>query len=110
MPIAINFKICDNSPACLGLDACPTKALYFDKEKKSLIIDNSKCINCKKCVLGCDVGAIKFANNGEELVKVQKEIDADPRKQFDLFVDRYGAEPQAKEFFCSNETFNTRRI
>jgi len=105
MPIAINFKICDNSPDCLGVEACPTKALYFDKEKKSLIIDNSKCINCEKCITACEVNAIRFAKDDKALTKIQEEIDNDPRKVSDLYVDRYGAEPQAKEFFCSNEKF-----
>ncbi len=106
MPIAMNFKICDNSPDCLGVTACPTKALYFDKDKKSLIIDNSKCINCEKCILVCEVGAIRFAKDNKELIRIKEEIDNDPRKVSDLYVDRYGSEPQAKEFFCSNEKFD----
>ncbi|MFA5763488.1 MAG: 4Fe-4S dicluster domain-containing protein [archaeon] len=106
MSVAINFKICDNSPDCLGIPACPTGAIYFDKEKKTLVIDNFKCINCKKCVVACEVNAIYFAKDLNELKVVQKEIDDDPRKQSDLLVDRYGAEPQAKEFFCSNEKFD----
>jgi len=106
MPIALNFKICDNSPDCLGIVECPTKAFYFDKENKTLVIDNSKCIDCEKCVPVCEVGAIKFAKDNNELEKVQKEIDDDPRQQSDLLVDRYGGEPQANEFFCPNEKFD----
>jgi ferredoxin len=106
MPIAINFKVCDNSPDCLAILKCPTKALYFDKEKKSLIIDNSRCTNCGLCVPECEVDAIRLAKDDNELLKVQKEIDNDPRKASDLYVDRYGAEPQANEVFCSNEKFN----
>jgi len=106
VPIVVNFKICDNSPDCLGIVVCPTHAFYFDEKKRSLVVDNSKCINCGKCVSQCGVGAIHFAKTVGDLKKVKQEIDADPRKQSDLFVDRYGAEPQAKEFFCSPQRFD----
>ncbi len=106
MPIAINFKICDNSPDCLALPVCPVKAFYFDNKKKTLVIDNSKCINCGVCENVCQVGAIRFAKTQEEFQQIQKEIANDPRKVSDLFVDRYGAEPQAGEFFCSKEKFD----
>jgi NAD-dependent dihydropyrimidine dehydrogenase PreA subunit len=106
MPIAINFKVCDNSPDCLAILVCPTKALYFDKEKKSLIIDNSKCTNCGKCIPECEVDAIKFAKDDKELKKVQEEIDSDSRKASELFIDRYGGEPQDNRFFCPSEKFD----
>jgi len=106
MPIAINFKVCDNSPDCLAILVCPTKALYFDKEKKSLVINNLKCTNCGKCIPECEVNAIKFAKDEKELLKVQKAIDEDPRKASELFIDRYGGEPQDNRFFCSVDKFN----
>ena len=93
MPVAINFKICDNAPECGGIEVCPTGALSYDEEKKSIVIDNSKCISCGACERNCPVEAIKVAKTEEDFKKVQKEFDEDPRKISDLFVDRYGAVP-----------------
>jgi NAD-dependent dihydropyrimidine dehydrogenase PreA subunit len=110
MPIALNFKICDNSPDCLGILKCPTKAFYFDKKRKSLVIDNNKCVSCGLCVKECEVNAIKLAKNNIQLKQIQDQINADPRTQSDLFIDRYGSEPQDKKFFCPEEKFDIQII
>ncbi|MFZ5341462.1 MAG: 4Fe-4S dicluster domain-containing protein [Patescibacteria group bacterium] len=55
MSILINFKICDNSPDCNGIKACPQNAIYFDEEKDTLVINNDLCISCNKCVKSCYV-------------------------------------------------------
>ena len=89
----INFKICDNAKECRGIAVCPTKALYWDKERESIGIDNSKCTNCRLCEKSCDIGAIKVAKTDNEYSILKKEIDDDSRKVSDLFVDRYGAMP-----------------
>jgi Fe-S-cluster-containing hydrogenase component 2/ubiquinone/menaquinone biosynthesis C-methylase UbiE len=105
MPVAINFKICDNSPECSGIEVCPTGALFWDEENKKIGIDNSKCISCEKCPAACPVEAIRVAKDSEEFEKIKKEIQEDPRRISDLFVDRYGAVPidpdtliEAKDF------------
>lgn len=105
MSILINFKICDNSPDCNGIKACPQNAIYFDEEKDTLVINNDLCISCNKCVKSCYVWAIKLARNAEEYAKVQKEIDDDPRDWRDLFVDRYGAVPVSNVFLLKNDEF-----
>ncbi|MDD3083518.1 MAG: 4Fe-4S dicluster domain-containing protein [Candidatus ainarchaeum sp.] len=110
MPIAINYKICDNSPDCLGIIVCPTKAFFFDKKKKTLVVNNKKCISCGKCVLQCEVSAIKFSKSKDGLKKIREEIKNDKRKRIDLFVDRYGSEPQSKIFFCQKEKFDLQII
>ena len=93
MGVLINFKICDNVPECGGIEACSTGALFWDEKKEKIKIDNNKCTNCGLCVEACPVGAIKVAQTTEEYDKIKKEIDDDPRKISDLFVDRYGAMP-----------------
>jgi NAD-dependent dihydropyrimidine dehydrogenase PreA subunit len=93
MSVLINFKICDNSRDCNGIKVCPTGALYWDEKNRKLGIDNAKCISCGKCEESCPVSAIRVAKNDEEYRKIKKDIDRDPRKASDLFVDRYGAEP-----------------
>lgn len=91
MAILVNFKICDNCADCSGIRACPVNAITWSEEKKSIEIDNSKCINCGKCVGSCTVSAIKMAKTEEEFANLKKEIDADPRTISDLFVERYGS-------------------
>lgn len=90
MPVLINFKICDNSPFCDGIAACPTGALYFDRKANKLSIDKDKCTECGKCVC-CSAGAIHFAKTEKEAKRIKREIEADTRTEKDLFVNRYGA-------------------
>lgn len=98
MSVLINFKICDNAPECGGIAVCPTQALTYDETKHTIVIDNDKCISCGLCRPQCPVSAIMVAKTQEEYDKYQTEIDNDPRKIKDLFVDRYGASP-VTDFF-----------
>ncbi|KKP65056.1 MAG: 4Fe-4S ferredoxin iron-sulfur binding domain-containing protein [Candidatus Moranbacteria bacterium GW2011_GWF2_34_56] len=105
MAVLINFKICDNAQECNGIAACPTGALSWSKEKKGIIIDNEKCISCGICEKSCEVSAIHVARDKEEYEKIKKEIESDPRKVSDLFVDRYGAVPIHTAFQMKPEKF-----
>lgn len=98
MSVLINFKICDNAPECGGVGVCPTKALTYDETNHTIVIDNDKCISCGLCRPQCPVSAIMVAKTQEEYDKYQTEIDNDPRKIKNLFVDRYGASP-VTDFF-----------
>nr|NIO45032.1 hypothetical protein [Candidatus Aenigmarchaeota archaeon] len=49
MPILFNFKVCDNASACNGIGACPVKAITWNDEQKTLVVDNSKCTSCGLC-------------------------------------------------------------
>ena len=105
MPVLINFKICDNAKECGGIAECPTGALFWDEEAKGIKIDNEKCISCEKCVAACPVEAIFVAGNEKEYRKIEKEVDGDPRKRSDLFIDRYGAQPIMAAFLISEKEF-----
>ncbi len=93
MSVLINFKICDNAVECSGIEVCPTGALFWDEENKTIGIDNSKCTSCGTCESSCPVNAIKVAKTDEEYEEIKKAIDEDPRKISDLFIERYGAMP-----------------
>lgn len=103
MSVLINFKICDNAKECGGVAICPTGAITFDEEKETLVIDNSKCISCGQCENECPIGAIRVAKDETEYKKIKEEIDNDPRKTKDLFVDRYGAAPLSEFFMIEAE-------
>ncbi len=110
MPVLINSKICDNSKDCGGIDVCPTHALYWDEKNKTIGIANSKCINCGACEKACPVGAIRVARTAREYNKIKKEIDADPRRVSDLFIDRYGAQPIHPAFCIPQKKFDIQII
>lgn len=105
MSVLINFKICDNAKECNGIAVCPTGALTWDEKKKSIKIDNKKCLSCGLCENSCMVGAIFVARDEKEYKKIEKEIKADKRKVADLFVDRYGAQPVSSAFLIAEEKF-----
>lgn len=106
MPVCINFKICDNARECGGIEVCPTKAMFFDEKNNQIAIDSKKCINCGACANACPVGAIRFASTDKEFKAIQKEIEDDPRRISDLFVERYGAAPIQDEFLAEAKDFD----
>lgn len=110
MAVLINFKICDNDKACSGMSACPQGVFQWDSEKKTLVIDNDKCISCGICEKACMVSAIKVARTKEEYEKIKKEYDEDPRTINDLLVDRYGATPIDKAMIGSEEEIKLKLL
>jgi NAD-dependent dihydropyrimidine dehydrogenase PreA subunit len=105
MSVLINFKICDNAKECGGVAVCKSGAISWDERKKTLVIDNSKCTACGLCEKACPVEAIKVAKTDEEYQKLKAEIEEDPRKVSDLFVDRYGASPINPSFVVKEKDF-----
>ena len=103
MPVIINWKICDNAKECNGLAACPTGAISWNEEEKTLKIDNSKCTSCGSCEPTCPVNAITVVATEEEMKQVQERIDKDPRTVEGLFVNRYGGAPVVKESILKKE-------
>ena len=90
--IIINHKICDNSPACGGIEVCPAGAMFYDEENRTIGFAEDKCIGCGACINMCPIAAIMLARSAEEAAAINAEIDADTRVAADLFVDRYNAD------------------
>lgn len=103
MAVLINFKICDNAPECPCIGVCAQKAIFYNQEKKTLVVDNSKCISCGTCEKECPVGAMRVAKDDQEYERIKKEIDEDPRRISDLFVDKYGAQPLDPDMLISQK-------
>lgn len=93
MSVFVNQKICDNAKECSGIAACPTGALFWDKEEARIRTDNNLCISCGVCVRECPVGAIQVAETEAEYLAINKSIEQDQRTIEELFVERYGAMP-----------------
>lgn len=108
MPVSINFKICDNSKDCSGIEVCPTGAFYWDSKNKTIAVNNSKCINCGRCEKSCPVDAVMVARSEEEYKKLKRKIDSDPRKVSDLFIDRYGAQSIHPAFLIPQSKFTVQ--
>lgn len=107
--IIINNKICDNSPACGGIEVCPTGALFWDEQNSNIRFAEEKCIGCGVCVNMCPVKAIMLARTIDEAKKNQNDIDADPRAAADLFVDRYGADITETQSMDANEALSVAK-
>ncbi|MDR1583055.1 MAG: hypothetical protein LBS55_07345 [Prevotellaceae bacterium] len=96
--ILINRNICDNSPACGGIDVCKNiaEALFWDEKEGRVAYNADLCTRCGECTneeRGCPVGALRLAETEEEYTQIEQEIAADTRRIEDLKVERYGAEP-----------------
>jgi len=88
-----------------GVVVCPTESMYFDEEKKTIIVDEEKCINCGLCENECPIGAIMVPKSNDEYILFEKYIEEDPRTIEDLFVDRFGAATVSEFFTIDKKQF-----
>ncbi len=58
MAILVDTNRCPQNHPCPSVRICPAGAL-IQKGFSAPVVDGEKCINCKKCVRYCPMGAIK---------------------------------------------------
>lgn len=56
-----NTDACDHCLACVK--QCGNEVHRFDKERKVMIADEAKCVNCQRCVAFCHTNALKIIAN-----------------------------------------------
>jgi Fe-S-cluster-containing dehydrogenase component len=59
-------------PPCLKV--CPTKAIVQHKDSGAVLVNKTKCIGCKVCLLACPFGAPQLDNDGK-MIKCDLCID-----------------------------------
>lgn len=59
MSINVNNNLCPQNHPCPAVRVCPVNALK-QEGFKAPVVDEKKCINCKKCVMVCGMGALKI--------------------------------------------------
>ena len=72
--IPITCQHCENAPC---IEACPTHAIYRDKNG-AVRIDYEKCIGCKKCITACPFGGISIDPATMKVIKCDL-CDGDPQ-------------------------------
>ena len=58
-----NFDRCTNCRACER--QCANDAHFFDPKTETMRCDDSKCVNCQRCVCTCPTHALKIVENDE---------------------------------------------
>lgn len=61
MSIIVKQDRCPQNHACPAVRVCPVNALKQDGFNAPTV-DKDKCINCKKCVMVCPMGALQAEN------------------------------------------------
>ena len=63
--LPVQCQQCEN-PSCVHV--CPTGASYKDPDTGVVLVDKSKCIGCKYCMMACPYGVRSF-NEEEKVVE-----------------------------------------
>ena len=56
----VTCSVVADFPGDRSVEVCPVKAIAWDQESETPVIDQSKCIQCGLCIRRCPIGAIFF--------------------------------------------------
>ncbi len=94
MPVIVDYRVCDNSPACSAVRVCPRGTLTFNHKENRVEADNEKCHSCAgPCARVCPAGAIKWYKTMDELEAAKVEMESSTLSKDDLLEQRYGVRP-----------------
>jgi thioredoxin 1 len=108
MPIAINYKICDQGRGCPCISGCPQRAWSFNEKKGRPEVDTSKCNDCWKCIKICPARAVLGALDGEGLKKLNDELSKYSKTRDEIYEPRFNADRTEKESQISGEEFDEK--
>lgn len=63
--LPVHCQQCENAPC---VNVCPTGASYRDEDTNVVLVDKSKCIGCKYCMMACPYG-VRSWNADEKVVE-----------------------------------------
>lgn len=66
LDVPMQCQQCDD-PACMNI--CPTGAIFVDGETGAKILNHTKCIGCKMCMMACPFGAVSVDPISKKVVK-----------------------------------------
>lgn len=70
--------VCQHCSKPVCVEICPTNALYKDAKSEIVVVDETRCIGCKVCVLSCPFGAISWDIERGKILKCDL-CDGDPQ-------------------------------
>jgi carbon-monoxide dehydrogenase iron sulfur subunit len=62
----LQCRHCEDAPCVI---VCPTKAIRRFTENGPVLIESSRCIGCKFCMLVCPFGVVDLSRDGKAMVK-----------------------------------------
>jgi len=62
MQITVDKNLCPQNHPCPSIRVCPVGAI-IQSGFSAPVIDQEKCIKCKKCVMYCPMGSIQAKSN-----------------------------------------------
>lgn len=69
--ISPEFEVIRNTNRCIACRVCERQCANevhsYDSDAKAMICDESKCVNCKRCVSLCPTHALKIVKNDDRL-------------------------------------------
>ncbi len=77
---------CQNCESPVCMEVCPVDAIYRDESTKAILIDDTRCIGCKLCLMACPIGGIALHPITMKVIK----------------CDLCGGEPKCVEFCPDN--------